>query len=41
MYKDYLEADKVINVPIAKHHSLSRVTLGMKNLMGVLGRQQG
>jgi uncharacterized protein (DUF362 family) len=41
VYKDYLEADKVINVPIAKHHSLSRVTLGMKNLMGVLGGNRG
>jgi uncharacterized protein (DUF362 family) len=33
-----LAADKVINVPVAKHHSLSRVTLGMKNWFGVLGR---
>lgn len=41
VYRDYLEADKVINVPIAKHHSLSRVTLGMKNLMGVLGGNRG
>ncbi len=41
IYRDYLEADKVINVPIAKHHSLSRVTLGMKNLMGVMGSDRG
>jgi uncharacterized protein (DUF362 family) len=41
IYRDYLEADKVINVPIAKHHSLSRVTLGMKNLMGVMGGNRG
>jgi uncharacterized protein (DUF362 family) len=34
---DVLEADKVINVPIVKHHSLSRVTLGMKNLLGAVG----
>jgi uncharacterized protein (DUF362 family) len=33
-----LAADRVINVPVAKHHSLSRVTLGMKNWFGVLGR---
>jgi uncharacterized protein (DUF362 family) len=26
----------LINVPIAKHHSLARLTLGMKNLMGVI-----
>jgi len=41
IYKDYLEADKVINVPIAKHHSMSRVTLGLKNLMGVMGGNRG
>jgi len=41
IYQDYLEADKIINVPIAKHHSLSRVTLGMKNLMGVMGGNRG
>jgi uncharacterized protein (DUF362 family) len=33
-----LAAHRVINVPVVKHHSLSRVTLGMKNWMGVLGR---
>lgn len=41
IYEDYLEADKVINVPVAKHHSLSRVTLGLKNLMGVMGGNRG
>jgi uncharacterized protein (DUF362 family) len=41
IYRDYLEADKVINVPIAKHHSLSRITLGLKNLMGVMGGNRG
>ena len=34
------EADRVINVPIVKHHSLSRATLGMKNWFGaVVGRR--
>jgi uncharacterized protein (DUF362 family) len=34
------EADRVINVPIVKHHSLARVTLGMKNWFGaVVGRR--
>jgi len=37
LYADVLEADKVINVPIAKEHSLSRLTLAMKNWMGVMG----
>ncbi len=36
-YRGALDADKIINVPIAKHHGLSRVTLSMKNLMGVVG----
>jgi uncharacterized protein (DUF362 family) len=30
-----LDADVLINVPIGKDHSLGRLTLGMKNLMGV------
>ncbi len=37
IYTDIIEADKVINVPIAKHHGLSEVTLSMKNLMGIIG----
>ena len=36
VYQPILEADLVINVPIAKHHSLARLTLGGKNLMGVI-----
>ncbi len=36
MYDEVLNADVLINVPIAKHHSLARLTLGMKNLMGVI-----
>jgi len=37
VYRDFIEADKLINMPIAKHHSLSRLTLGMKNWLGALG----
>lgn len=40
-YSDALEADVYINVPIAKHHSLSQVTLGLKNIMGVIGENRG
>jgi uncharacterized protein (DUF362 family) len=36
IYDDILKADVVISVPIAKHHSMARLTLGMKNLMGVI-----
>jgi len=32
-----VEADKVINLPIVKHHNLSRATMGMKNWYGILG----
>lgn len=41
IYRDYLEADKVINIPVAKHHGLGGVTLGLKNLMGVMGGRRG
>ncbi|HVM75718.1 MAG TPA: DUF362 domain-containing protein [Candidatus Saccharimonadales bacterium] len=40
VYQPFLEADKVINVPIAKHHSLTGCTLGMKNWYGILGGQR-
>jgi uncharacterized protein (DUF362 family) len=36
IYDEVLNADVVINVPVAKHHSLATLTLGMKNLMGVI-----
>jgi uncharacterized protein (DUF362 family) len=32
-----VEADKIINLPVAKHHSLSSLTLGMKNWIGAVG----
>jgi uncharacterized protein (DUF362 family) len=32
-----LESDVFINVPVAKHHSSSGLTIGMKNLMGITG----
>ncbi len=41
LYRDALEADKVINVPVAKHHGLSGVTLGLKNMMGIMGGNRG
>ena len=37
LYADIFEADKVINLPIAKHHSLAGLTMSMKNWMGVMG----
>lgn len=35
-YQDALEADVLINVPIAKQHGSTRLTLGMKNMMGLV-----
>ena len=37
IYTDFVEADKIINVPIAKTHSLSRLTMGLKNWLGAIG----
>jgi uncharacterized protein (DUF362 family) len=39
VYEDILKADILINVPIAKQHSSAGLTLGMKNLMGVIGNR--
>jgi uncharacterized protein (DUF362 family) len=37
VYAPFLEATKVINMAIAKHHNLTGVTLGMKNWYGIIG----
>lgn len=37
VFGPFLDADKVINLPIAKQHGLVGVTLGMKNWYGILG----
>jgi uncharacterized protein (DUF362 family) len=36
IHEDALTADVLINVPIAKHHFISELTLSMKNMMGVV-----
>jgi uncharacterized protein (DUF362 family) len=41
MYKPALEADVLINVPIAKNHGLTYLTMGIKNLMGIMGDDRG
>ena len=40
VFEPFLAVDKIINIPIAKHHSLTGATLGMKNWYGVLGGQR-
>lgn len=37
IFTPLVDADKVINVPVAKHHNLSRYTGAMKNWYGILG----
>ena len=39
IYDEILKTDLLINVPIAKNHELARLTLGMKNLMGVVDKR--
>lgn len=41
VFKDFLEADKFINMPILKHHGSAGITIGMKNLYGILGGRRG
>lgn len=41
IYDDVLNADVLINVPITKDHGLAKLTLGMKNLMGVVLNREG
>ena len=40
VFSPFLEADKILNLPIAKHHNLTGATLGMKNWYGILGGQR-
>lgn len=40
-YRDILEADRFINVPVAKHHSEARLTMALKNMMGAIGGWRG
>lgn len=41
LYDEVLDADVFINVPVAKHHGLTKLTLGLKNVMGVIGGNRG
>ncbi|MCX8021654.1 MAG: DUF362 domain-containing protein [Syntrophorhabdaceae bacterium] len=41
IYDEALKADVFINVPIAKHHSLTRLTLALKNMLGIMGGNRG
>lgn len=41
VYKDFLEIDTFINVPILKHHGSAGLTAAMKNIYGILGGNRG
>jgi uncharacterized protein (DUF362 family) len=41
VFRDHLEVDKFINVPVLKHHGSSGLTIAMKNLYGILGGNRG
>jgi uncharacterized protein (DUF362 family) len=41
VFKDFLDVDKFINVPILKHHGSAGLTIAMKNLYGILGGNRG
>jgi uncharacterized protein (DUF362 family) len=41
IYRDALECDTFINVPVLKHHGLAGLTLSMKNLMGICSGNRG
>ena len=40
-YKDILEADRFLNIPVAKQHSEARLTMCLKNMMGAIGGWRG
>ena len=41
LYDEAVSANVIINAPIAKHHGLTRLTLGLKNMMGITGGNRG
>ena len=40
VFAPLIGADRVINVPVVKHHGLAKATVGMKNWFGVLGKRR-
>ncbi len=41
IHREALDCDCYINLPVAKHHGLSGLTLGLKNAMGAIGGNRG
>jgi len=40
-YEEVLTCDVLINVPVAKHHSTSKLTMALKNAFGMVGLDRG
>ncbi|MDY6820072.1 MAG: DUF362 domain-containing protein [Deferribacterota bacterium] len=40
IFRFFLEADKIINMPVAKHHGSALLTSAMKNWIGAIGGQR-
>jgi uncharacterized protein (DUF362 family) len=41
IHKEVFNVDKIISIPILKHHGLSQITAGFKNMMGLIGGNRG
>ena len=41
VFRDAIDCDVFINVPVLKHHGLAGLTVSMKNLMGICGGSRG
>ena len=41
IHQEVFNADKLISIPILKHHGIPGITSGFKNMMGLLGGQRG
>jgi len=40
-HKSALHADAYINIPVAKHHGSAKLSLGLKNILGIVGGSRG
>ncbi|MEW5819320.1 MAG: DUF362 domain-containing protein [Cyanobacteriota bacterium] len=41
VFSEFIDNDTLINIPIAKHHCLSKLSIGMKNWLGAIGDDRG
>ena len=41
VFRDAIDCDVFINIPVLKHHGLAGLTISMKNMMGICGGARG